>query len=343
VSDAPSDVAIRDMREEDIPAVVDLLNDSLGPAPGGVDRRALFEWKHLGNPFGRSLALVAESEGAIVGLRSFLRWRFVSPDGGEVHAVRAVDTATSPAVQRRGVFSRLTTEALDRCARDGVDLVFNTPNEKSLPGYLKMGWSEVTRWPMRVRVRRPLPLVRAVVTRNMGSGPNVAPPAGSPLVPAAEALAMPEVGRLVEASARPEGRLVTPRSMLYLRWRYATGPMPYHVLFGGDPVGAVAVIRLRKRGPAREAVVTEVLAAPDSRGSLGPLLREIPAAAGADHAVLHAGDGWAFGGAAADAGYRRTKRAAMTFTVRPVTTRERRWDPLDPSAWSLTLGDLEVF
>jgi GNAT superfamily N-acetyltransferase len=341
----PPDIAIREMRDDDVPAVVDLLNASLGPAPGGVDRRALFEWKHLGNPFGRSLALVAEtSDGAIAGLRSFLRWRFAAPDGGEVHAVRAVDTATSPAVQRRGIFSRLTTEALERCARDGVDLVFNTPNEKSLPGYLKMGWTEVTRWPMRVRVRRPLPLIRAVVTRKMSSGPNVAPPAGSPLVPAAEALAMPEVARLVESSARPQGHLVTPRSMLYLRWRYATGPMPYHVLFGGDPVGAVAVVRLRTRGPAREAVVTEVLAAPDSRGLLGPLLRDVPAAAGADHAVLHAGNGWAFGAAAEEARYRSTTRAAMTFTVRPVSTPpDRGWDPLDPASWSLTLGDLEVF
>ena len=57
-----------------------------------------------------------------------------------VDGVRAVDTATAPDVQRLGIFSRLTTEALEVCRADAVALVFNTPNDKSLPGYVKMGW-----------------------------------------------------------------------------------------------------------------------------------------------------------------------------------------------------------
>ena len=58
------------------------------------------------------------------------------------------------------MFSRLTRAALD--ALDGqVDLVFNTPNGKSGPGYLKLGWREVGRVPVAVRVRRPLRLLTA--------------------------------------------------------------------------------------------------------------------------------------------------------------------------------------
>ena len=41
--------------------------------------------------------------------------------------------------------------AIDEVRADGVDFVFNTPNDKSRPGYLKMGWREVGRLPVAVR------------------------------------------------------------------------------------------------------------------------------------------------------------------------------------------------
>ena len=155
--------------EADLPAVVALLERTLGPAPGGVSRGDLFAWKHLRDPFGPSVVLVAEMEGEVVGLRSFLRWGFVA-DGDPIRAVRAVDTATAPAVQRRGLFSRLTAEALEVCRAEGIRFVFNTPNEKSLPGYLKMGWQVVSVWPMRLKVRRPDRLLLAGLRGDLRSG-----------------------------------------------------------------------------------------------------------------------------------------------------------------------------
>ncbi len=43
----------------------------------------LFAWKHIDNPFGRSIILVAEAEGTIAGLRAFMRWELTTP-GGEI-------------------------------------------------------------------------------------------------------------------------------------------------------------------------------------------------------------------------------------------------------------------
>ena len=128
--------------------------DALGGGPAGTGPAEFFRWKHLENPFGRSFMLVAEADGRIVGLRAFMRWEFVAGDR-RFRAVRAVDTATHPDHQGKGIFSRLTLEALD-ALRDQADFVFNTPNEKSLPGYLKMGWQVVGRVPIRIRVRRPI-------------------------------------------------------------------------------------------------------------------------------------------------------------------------------------------
>lgn len=327
-------VRTRPLTDADVPAVVRLLDEALGPAPGGVDRRALFEWKHLRNPFGRSIALVAEVDGEVVGLRSFMRWRLAGVSGARgLAAVRAVDTATAPSVQRLGIFSRLTMEAVAACEAEGVALVFNTPNDRSRPGYLKMGWKVVTVWPLWVKPRRPDRLAVAGLRRDLRSGPGVDPPARTALVPATEVFASDRLPRTIEPEA-----LHTPRSMDYLRWRYVDGPLTYHALSRG---AATVVTRLRSRGALREAVVCETFAGEDAQDDLREVLRLLPREAGADHAVAHMGHGWPARSELRSAGYLRLPRGGITFTVRPVTSGEP--DPLDPASWSLSLGDLEVF
>ncbi|HXF74029.1 MAG TPA: GNAT family N-acetyltransferase, partial [Actinomycetota bacterium] len=173
-------LATRPFRDEDEEQVLALLLASLGPGPAGERSPAFFRWKHLANPFGTSFLLVAEAGGRIIGLRAFLRWRF-ELDGREVRAVRAVDTATHPDHQGRGIFRRLTLEALD-ALRGEADLVFNTPNGKSLPGYLKMGWRVVGRVPVSLRVRRPLRLLRGSVGRREAGDPGPPPAVTAPAV-----------------------------------------------------------------------------------------------------------------------------------------------------------------
>ena len=57
--------------------------------------------------------------------------------------LRAVDTATHPEHQGKGIFKKLTLQLIDEAAKQGYDFIFNTPNAQSTPGYLKMGWK---RW-----------------------------------------------------------------------------------------------------------------------------------------------------------------------------------------------------
>ena len=56
------DVEIRPYRDGDEPAVLELLRVSLGRGPAGDRTPELFRWKHVENPFGRSLMLVAAHE-----------------------------------------------------------------------------------------------------------------------------------------------------------------------------------------------------------------------------------------------------------------------------------------
>ena len=129
---------VTEAKKEDLPEMIALLKQSLGESliPKSEE---YFVWKHEKNPFGKSKILLAKEDGKIVGLRAFMRWTWIS-SFETITAVRAVDTATDPAYQGKGIFKKLTLQAVDDCKKEGVSLVFNSPNRISMQGYLKMGW-----------------------------------------------------------------------------------------------------------------------------------------------------------------------------------------------------------
>ncbi|MCF2529730.1 GNAT family N-acetyltransferase [Yinghuangia soli] len=170
------DVLVRELAKDDEAQVLALLEASLAGGPTGERTQEFFDWKHRENPFGSSPGLVAESaDGRVVAVRLFLRWEFAFR-GETVRAVRAVDTATHPEAQGRGLFRQLTMDLLQRMAAD-TDLVFNTPNANSLPGYLKMGWREVGKVPIALHPIRPLAFAKGL--RELRSGEAERVPGGS--------------------------------------------------------------------------------------------------------------------------------------------------------------------
>ena len=148
-----SPVSIRPYEPTDLDEVLGLLRVSLGESE--VNRRSpeLFAWKHVNNPFGPSIMLVAEDATGIVGFRAFMRWELSTVDGQRIRCVRPVDTATHPRAQRQGIFRNLTLAAVEAARLDKVDLIFNTPNPRSKAGYLTMGWVEVGRIGVLLRPR----------------------------------------------------------------------------------------------------------------------------------------------------------------------------------------------
>jgi GNAT superfamily N-acetyltransferase len=330
-------VTVRPFVDEDLPRVLGLLDASLGGGPAGRRPPEFFTWKHLDNPFGRSLLLVAEHDDRLIGLRAFLRWRLAAGDR-VLTAVRAVDTATHPDFQGMGVFSRLTRAALD--AMEGqVDLVFNTPNGKSGPGYLKLGWREVGRVPVTVRVRRPLRLLTS--RRARPGGPAPAPPVAAG--PAAATLEDADAVAALLGREPTPGGLATPRTVEYLRWRYGAAPLlGYRAVAeerGGELAG-LALFRVRPRGGLWESTVAEVLAGGDP-ATARRLLRRVAAAAPVDHLTLHAPAGSPLARAARRCGYLPSP-AGIRLVANPRTAGIDP-DPTRLDAWALSLGDLEVF
>ncbi|HUE97133.1 MAG TPA: GNAT family N-acetyltransferase [Longimicrobiaceae bacterium] len=338
---------IREGREGDTGQILDLLKASLGE--GSIPRhREYWSWKHLRNPFGESPYLVAESGGRVVGLRVFMRWTW-ERQGETVHAVRAVDTATHPDWRGKGIFTRLTLALVEQLSAEGVSFVFNTPNEQSRPGYLKMGWAAVGRLSLWARPR-PLRALGSFAGR--GSGEEVDTgvgdgQAGSEGRPVAGLLTEPGLGRLLADSRPRDGRLGTPVSAEYLSWRYADIPgFEYRAAWALDPGEEAAVIfRFRPRGRLLELRFTEILAGP-SRGAArraGALLRTALRKTSADYAVAMAAPRTQARRALLLAGFLPVPRLGPILTVRPLSAEAGGTVPCDRSSWRLSIGDLELF
>jgi GNAT superfamily N-acetyltransferase len=318
----PTDLEVRAASDEDLPQILELLQSSLGWVPN-EQYAAFYRWKHHENPFGRSPAWVAVDGGRIVGLRVWLRWRFVR-SGHRWEAVRAVDTATHPDYQGRGIFRRLTTSSLEKLHDEGVAHVFNTPNEQSRPGYLKMGWEEVGKLPVAVRFRSPIAGLRAVRARVPADKWSLPTEAGMPV---SEALTnVTEVSELI--SALPDERIRTDLDIDVLRWRYGFRPLQYRAIRGRS---GMLIFRLRRRGAATECVICHILAA--DKAEAGRLLRQVAKISRADQ-VLQITDRPHLRG-----GYLALPGGGPILTWRALN--EERSPSLED--WGLTLGDVELF
>ena len=319
-------VVVRATTPADHPAVLGLLAASLGWAAdeGLAD---YFEWKHRSNPLGSSPEWVAEVDGRIGGYRTFLRWEFEDAAGRTYRAVRAVDTATHPDFRGRGIFRTLTLAAVSEMAAAGIDFVFNTPNDQSRPGYLKMGWHEVGRLPAAVRVVG-LRGARRIFGARVAAERRPLPDGGGEA--AAEVLADPRLADLL-AHLGPAAGIRTRRSVGHLRWRYGHAPLGYRAIaLDDDPGRGLAVYRVRRRGPAREAALCEVLVPAGERRAADRLVRAVGRAARPDHVIRLNGPG---------GGFVPVPRLGPVLTWRALAAPDR---PPARREWDLALGDVEL-
>lgn len=304
------DLEIRHVVDADRDQVIALARRSLGWA-GDARDRAYFAWKHDENPFGPSYAIGAFDRGRLVGFRTMMRWRFER--GHEsLSMVRAVDTATDPDHQGRGIFRRLTMRAVEDLTEEGVDAVFNTPNDQSRPGYLKMGWVALGRPTIGVHPRG-LPIVARMLRSRVASEKwSEEVTIG---VPAADA----------DWSGWPttSDGWSTPKSPEYLRWRYGFGPLRYRVVEVGEHR---CVLRVRRRGDLREVALCEW---PPGHRAVGALHRLV--AATGDYGIGI--------GVGLREGFVPLPKQGPVVTRRALN----RDEPTSLDSLSLALGDLELF
>jgi GNAT superfamily N-acetyltransferase len=329
-ADAPLSVTIRAATAGDRDLILDLMAVSHGWTVDSAFRD-YFEWKHHRGPLGPSHAWLAFDDDELVGYRAFLRWELEAAESSIIRAARAVDVATLPRAQRRGVFSGLTAHAIASLRAAGTDIIFTTPNEAAGQGWLRAGARDLGRLPVSLRLRSAPALAKAVRARAAASRWPIATSLGDP---AEACLADRGVASLLD-HLPSSGLMRTHRTIELLRWRYGFGPLGYRGLaIDDDPAQGLALFRLRRRGAAVEAAVCDLLVPRDQQHRAQALVRLIARKSGADYAIR-------IGGAGRNRGARSitVPRQGPRVLAMPLTAGV---DVGTAQSWDLCLGDVEL-
>jgi len=321
------EVTIRRASEDDLEGLLRVAAASLGWVDG-EPHEALFRWKHMESPFGPSPLWLAECNGEIAGYRAFMRWELRDQWGSPVTAVRAVDTATHPDFQRRGVFSRLTTHGVEEMLAEGINVVFNTPNDQSRPGYLKMGWRDIGRLPVAFRATQPLAVVRMFRARTPAEKWSEPTEVG---VGANEVTTCAGMSTLLASRPQPVG-WSTAMSGKWLQWRFGLEPLHYRAWVPQSADDGVVFFRLRRRGGATECSVGLVLAPESNPDVERQLLDGLAKAVDADY-LLRMGPPDPRGG------FLPAPRGGPRLTAREITATP----DCDIKRWAFSLADIELF
>jgi len=327
----------RPANPSDIEGIIACLKRSLGES-SSPKTREYWQWKHVDNPFGESPVLVAIDKGKIIGVRAFMRWSW-RWSGKNYRALRAVDTATDPDYQGQGIFKKLTLKLVEQCKEQGYHFIFNTPNEQSRPGYLKMGWEQVGKLPVRLKIDSRWKMVKAYINKDV-SMPDVDHALPMFNLPTA----LKNFDDSISRYPRPTG-INTIKNKKYIQWRYVDCPVQhyYGYLDGYDQEQLLVIFYPKKQKYGVELRICEVLS--NSSLALNKINRAMRIIGRtfkpAYWSVANVGDG-ILTGAIKSAGFGKPRKIGPILTIRylqenlPVD-----WRDLDP--WDSTLGDLELF
>ena len=330
---------IRPATPQDKPAMIELLKKSLGE--GLIPKsEALWDWKHEQNPFGASFVLLAEENGVLIGLRAFMQWQW-QWNGNVYKAIRAVDTATHPAHQGKGIFKKLTLQQLELCKQQGIHFVFNTPNDQSRPGYLKMGWVQQGKMPLKLQVLNPIALAYAIAFKK-GKGAATADD------PTPAQTWDPRVFDLMKNYSVNDEHLNTAISSSYIRWRYADNPL-FRYNYFTDFENFLLIGRIKSHSFTRELRLVDCMLFNNASANkrINSLISkavipyckknkvQVISFSGQQYQSYQSALNWM--------GVIPVQNRGPIVTLRDLNMNERFPELLDIKNWGYSLGDMELF
>jgi N-acetylglutamate synthase-like GNAT family acetyltransferase len=331
---------IRPATPQDKPAMIALLKRSLGE--GLIPKsEGLWDWKHEQNPFGASFVLLAEENNTIIGLRAFMQWQW-KWKGNLYKAIRAVDTATHPDHQGKGIFKKLTLQQLELCKQQGIHFVFNTPNDQSRPGYLKMGWVQQGRMPLKFKVPNPVALALALAFKKGKGGSTAEDP-----TPVQQW--DPRVFDLMERYASSNNdQLQTVLSASYIRWRYANNPL-FRYNYFTDFENFLLIGRIKSHSFTKELRLVDCMLFNNASSNrrinsmiskaIQPYCKknkiQVISFSGQQYQTYRSALNWM--------GVIPVQNRGPIVTVRDLNMNEQFPDLLDVKNWGYSLGDMELF
>lgn len=311
---------IREGTEQDIPSILKVLKASLGETSSRKTEE-VWRFKHVDNPFGKSLVLLALEDDEVIGVRAFMRWNWQR--GNKVYsAFRAVDTATHPKHQGKGIFKKLTLKALEIGEERGDHFVFNTPNTQSKPGYLKMGWKEIDKLKVSIRAVNPF-------FWNSNGEISEYPKSWIDSL-------NPDFLDDYQSKMTETGKIFTPKNLDYLKWRYLNNPLQdYYVMATPDFFIAGYV---KDQGRLKELRVSEAIKSPGlPNGIIKKEVKKISREYGVNVITFSPASDLNFSTAVTG-----NFGPVLTFKDMAILEKDKN-DFLKLNSWAYCTGDLELF
>jgi GNAT superfamily N-acetyltransferase len=323
---------LRSATAQDKPAIIALLKNSLGESMIPKSE-GLWAWKHEQNPFGASFVLLAEEDGELIGVRAFMQWEWRWKEN-RYKAIRAVDTATHPNHQGKGIFTKLTMKQLELCKEQGIHFVFNTPNDQSRPGYIKMGWQAQGRMPLKLQPIRPIATAVKILTKRTPSQP---------------VMELSNWDMAIKAFTgkqplNPAG-LHTPFSIQYLSWRYAVNPLfPYY--FISDFKNYLLIYRPKEHVKYLELRITDLYIFQENGSMKNDITKQIRQTARrmkADFVTISGNIYAEYRPYLGSMGPIPVRASGPIVTLRDLNATDIFTQLMNVHNWSYSLGDMELF
>ena len=318
--------------DHDTPAIVELLKICLGDNDNRSNE--YWDWKHNNNPFGESFVMLAFDKELLIGIRSFMRWDWLKKNN-VYKCVRCVDTAVHPDYRRRGLFSKMTLKGLEIMKEEGVDFVFNTPNSKSLPGNLKMGWKEYGNTGLKVRINN---LLKSLYYRAAKSEFSTDLIDEEHLI---SNLSTNYLDDFLSQSIQDENVLRKRISSEYLIWRYLDVPTHKYGIFIDPQDRFLIFFRLNKRGKIRELRLCDIIVKTIDEKTIKKAIKQLMNQYCVDLATLTGDNDFIFKSLANKLGFVSVGNRGLTMVLREVNTPIDKF--LNRENWGYTSGDIELF
>ena len=215
-----------------------------------------WKWKYESNVFGKSLLTVAEADGKLIGFDHLWPWQ-LNYKGITIDACEPCDSVVLKDYRGQGIFSKMRINGISRAKERNVKLLFNFPNENSLPANLKVGAVSLGRVPWRVKILKPFTLIKDMYNRELSAAAEIGDRYKLD-VQYLDQIAAETVYKWEDDFIGVE------RKPGYHDWRYKQRPNRHYGMVsiskGNEAIAAIFTIN--KRGKVTEMVIVDILGHP---------------------------------------------------------------------------------
>ena len=216
-------------------------------------------WQYAANPSGPAIIVLVYPESPTAELAAqyvTIPSKLWDPSRKQLVPVQlSVNTATHPAHRKRQLFVKSARRAFEQAAAQGFEAVYGFPNQRSLPGFYKLGFQQTPELYLFFGILSYHSVAGRALTV-LANWRNPALRSDESKSPRANDA---EIEKFLGVRTTLEKHVHVPRTTEWVRWRYVNHPTSkYH--FVGDSSG-VFVMRLMGLASLRLCLVMDILGA----------------------------------------------------------------------------------